>query len=386
METALETAMIQKPKIKSFLTIFPIDANTWGLRGGYDELSRLRLRNDQAIHIFGRMLPYLDGSLETEAVLARLADEGVDREDARRLLLRLEEASLLEDADACGLSERELDLYRDQITFFSRYGNLGGARYQAALRDSTVCVVGNGELASCLRRQLEYSGFGRVLPLSLDRSSAGHGGNGNDNGSAVKSESDWLAALESAAEAAGVLDPLPSLFFVPQESHDPVLLETMDAFSKRHHAAWMLLRILESNEGWVGPLFIPNETACYRSLEARFRANLAFFPEHQAFERHLRTEGRSSASCGGLRAFGELLASIAVVEAVKHVTGTRISSLASRFLTVNLLSWEIEAHDVLRLPRLGLETMNGPVPLGWKEMPHDATEAQRENELKARRG
>ena len=375
--------MIQKPKIKSFLTIYPIDANTWGIRGGHDELSRLRLRNDQAIRTFGKMLPYLNGSLEIDALMDRVEGEGVDREDARELLQRLEAASLLEDNDAWGLSAEELDCYRSQITFFSRYGTLGGAKYQAVLNNSTVCVIGKGELANSLRRQLERSGFGRVLSFALDRSADGRD---NGDGSQERSEAVWLEALEASAEAAGAMHPLPSLFFAPQESHDPVFLQAIDAFSKRHGAAWMLLQALESHEGWVGPLFIPGETACYRSLEARFRANLPFFPEHQAFEQYLWSEGKNSAACGGLHVFFEFLASIAVVEAIKHVTNIRIPYLAGRFVTVNLLSWEIETHEVLRLPRLGLETMTGPVPFAWKEMPRDVTEAQRENELRTRRG
>src|SRR5262249_28254667 len=111
-----------------------------------------------------------------------------------------------------------------------------------------------------------------------------------------------------------------SLIILAQESEDPELLDAMDDCSKRRGLSWLLVRALESHVGWVGPLFVPEQTACYRSLEARLHGNLSFFGEHQAFEQQLRAAHQPSAPCGGLHAFLDLLACAAVVEAIKVLT------------------------------------------------------------------
>jgi bacteriocin biosynthesis cyclodehydratase domain-containing protein len=144
----------------------------------------------------------------------------------------------------------------------------------------------------------------------------------------------------------------------------------MDACSKRRHVPWLLVRAMESHVGWVGPLFIPDQTACYRSLDARLRGNLSFFGEHQAFEQHLRDTHAASAPCGGLHAFLDLIASAAVVESIKFVCDLSVPHLAGRFITINLSNWDVEAHEVLRVPRVGLEGAE-PRLFAWKEMPHE---------------
>ena len=54
--------------------------------------------------------------------------------------------------------------------------------------------------------------------------------------------------------------------------------------------------------------------------------------------------------------FLELLGSLATTEVVKLLSQVRAPHLIGRFLTVDLWDWNIESHEVLRVP--GLE----PVP------------------------
>ena len=52
--------MIDKPRLKSFLTVYPLSSDTWALRGGSEELWRIKL-NDGAARTLGLLLSYLDG-------------------------------------------------------------------------------------------------------------------------------------------------------------------------------------------------------------------------------------------------------------------------------------------------------------------------------------
>ena len=117
------------------------------------------------------------------------------------------------------------------------------------------------------------------------------------------------------------------------------------------------MRSLDLKEGWVGPLFVPGETASYLSLEARLRANLPRYPEFLAFDAHVRAAGPPG-PLGGLRAAFDLLTGVAVIELIKFVTEIKVPQLLGQFLTVNFWTWETELHEVLRLPTLD----RGPAP------------------------
>lgn len=343
--------MLKKPTLKKFLTVFPISETTWGLRGGSDELWRLKLRDEEATNALA-LLGYLNGKYLVEEIIDEMASKGVEADEVSLLLQRMEDASLIEEADSFGLSEQQERDFHSQITFFSRYTSEGGAKYQARISASRVDIIGDGKLGRSLRRQLAEAGFGEIVLRDRD--------------------SVWIEEDDS----------LPALIFVAQQAEDPQLLEAVDRLSKLKKVPWMLVRSMESQVGWVGPLFIPDETACYRSLEARLRSNLEYFPEHQVFTNYLREKRTPAADCGGLHAFFELLSAVAVVEAIKFLANVTVPSLAGRFLTINLNNWDVETHEVLRVPPLGLEVTE-PRLFAWKEMPH--IESHEEGSIYSRR-
>jgi hypothetical protein len=282
------------------------------------------------------------------------------------VLEQLERAGLIEEADGAELSARELGAFREQIALFSRFTSQGGARYQKALRESRVALCGDGTLAGRLERQLAEAGIGTVVRLVAD----GVGGDG------AGGSGDGLTEVETRALDRGSIWPAreapPDLLIVSQQSYDPELLEAVDALSERRRLPWMLVRSLDLREGWVGPLFIPGETAGYPSLEARLRGNLPYYDEHLAFDRRVRASGEPVAGVGGLHAFFELLAGIAVIEAVKLLSGVRPPDLAGRFVTVDPWSWELELHEVLKVPWID-HGLGAPVtPYPWKVESGDA--------------
>lgn len=366
--------MIQKPKLKSFLTLFPIDKVTWGIQGGADELSRITLREPRAIQTFSALLPHLTGDETAETILTRLESEGIDRPAAQQLLEGLEGAKLIEEAEQEGIPPEAGRRHADQVAFFSRYGN--GSDYQSALAGAHVAVVGDNRLGRALVDRLDDAGIGRTTALSeaVDATRARLEARHNGSASGVV---EALALDRSAIWTAATEEDVPDLVIIAQDRHDPALLESLDTFSKRHTKPWMMVRALNPLEGWVGPLFVPDETACYLSLDARLKGNMSYFEEYQAFERYLKDRDQASSPCGGLHATFDLMASIAVVEAVKFISGFTIPILAGRFLTVDFESWDTEVHHVLRMPRLGLESPSTPLPFPWKEVPYGDTKTPR---------
>lgn len=370
--------MIQKPKLKTYLTVFPISATTWGLRGGSEELWRIKLRDESAIRTFSGLLPYLNGQHEVADILSKVGEQGLDAATAQKLLEHFESTSLIEEADSTELSAEDADRYEDQITFFSRFSSEGGAKFQQLLRQARVAVVGEGGLSRSIHRHLGEAGFGEVIAVRGGSPAERHAGNGNGASSPARGEATRVVALDREnVWPEGEAGELPQVFILPQEAHDPQLLEAMDALSKKRGVPWLLVRSMDPREGWVGPLFIPGETSSYVSLEARLRGNAPHFEEYQAFDNYLRSSGRPSPACGGLHTFHDMLSGIAVTEVIKFVTGISVPQLAGRFLTVDLMTWATELHDVLRIPRLEAEFYNRPRIFPWKEIPYGDKQTRR---------
>lgn len=358
--------MIQLPRLKTFLSVFPLTATTWGLRGGTDEVWRIKLTDERAFRAFSALLPYLNGQTAAEDILRSLESAGIHRGAAAAVLRQLEASSLIEEADANGLSDAELNRFEGQIRFFSRFTQQGGAKVQSILRGSRVALLADGALGESVYGRLAGAGFGEVTILSRQpaRTSAWVEG--------VTAPRPRTTILELTQKEIWPTDKpdLPHVLIVCQDAHDPLLLERVDTLSKRRLLPWLLVRNLDLQEGWVGPLFIPGETASYLSLEARLRANMPRFPEYEAFDGHVRATEPPPAF-GGLNATCDLLASIAVIELVKFVTEMKVPELLGKFLTINLWTWETELHEVLRLPALDRQEESSPSVFPWRVASHE---------------
>jgi bacteriocin biosynthesis cyclodehydratase domain-containing protein len=372
--------MIQKPRLKSFLTVYPLSSDTWALRGGAEELWRIKL-NEGGARTLGLLLSYLDGSHEREAILDGLESDGGNRDIAARLLDHLDAGSFLEEADSDALTPEQADRYRDQIMFFSRFSKEGGVQAQATLASARVGVVGDGRLARRLVRGLERSGIGEVIVLATDGKGARYdGGGARSNGDGARSAGgvvsyralDRMSIWPEDAE-----DEPPAWWVLAQEAHDPHLPAAFDKFSQLHNVPWLLVRLLDAHEGWVGPLFVPGETASFASLEGRLRGNLTFYEEYEALDKFLRENAAAARPVGGLHASYDVLAAIAVSEIVKLVTGAMVPHLAGRFITLSFLTWETQVHDVLRIPHLEPRSQQRPVLYAWKEPPYGDAKTRR---------
>jgi len=359
--------MIEKPRLKTFLTVFPITETVWGVRGGPEELWRLRL-DEVAVQAFCALLPYLNGQHKRNEIVEKIGTGGEDGAPALKILDCLETSGLIEDAEPHGLSGEELSHFADQLAFFSRFTCEGGSKYQSRLRASKVTVLSSGDLGHTVARQLGESGVGEVVLVWYRTPEAGRNGHSSVEGNPKEFSRLTAMAAPDGSPWPEDAEPLPNAFVFAEQAHSPAALEAMDAFSKRHRIPWLLVRSTDVHEGSVGPLFIPGETASYVSFEARLRSNMANHYEYAAFDRYVRSAEAATASAGGLRAGFELLASIAVVETVKFLTGIVPPRLAGRLLSFNIIDWESELHEVLRLPRLetpyGAEHQAFP----WKEV------------------
>ncbi|MCG8462172.1 MAG: hypothetical protein MI919_38300, partial [Holophagales bacterium] len=318
-------------------------------------------------------------------ILGEIGKMGLSEEIGEQMLERLEASSLIEEADPCGLTPEQLSDYAEQIKFFSRFTAEGGAKHQAELLDSRVALAGRGPLAESLSRQLAKSGIGRISYLPTtgsapETSGAGPNGSGDahpDSVGAASYASETLGLHPETVLAEDDLEPVPDLLVVGQTAHEPELLEAAHVFSMKHDVPWLLVRAIDQLEAWVGPLFVPRDTASYASFEARLRGNMVSFDEYVDFDRFLRSEDGRASDVGAPLAFYDVISGIAVVEILKTLTKISVPALASKFVSIDLISLETEMHEILRFPRIEDEAYSRPGVFPWKELPYDVPETRR---------
>ena len=115
---------------------------------------------------------------------------------------------------------------------------------------------------------------------------------------------------------------------------------------------WHFLPVaLKDLVGYVGPLVVPGETACYECLRARQNSHLDD-PELRRAGEAVAFEGQ--AATGFHPAMASILGDIAAMELVKFYSGWLVPRLAGSVVEVNLLATAMTARKVLRVPRCGV--------------------------------
>lgn len=106
--------------------------------------------------------------------------------------------------------------------------------------------------------------------------------------------------------------------------------------------------ILQNLIGYVGPLVVPGETACYECLRARQNSQMEDYRTRRAAE-EVAFEGQGVA--GFHPSMASVLGDIAAVELTKLYGDVLPSWKIGTLIEVNLLATRLEARKVLKIPR-----------------------------------
>jgi ribosomal protein S12 methylthiotransferase accessory factor len=175
-----------------------------------------------------------------------------------------------------------------------------------------------------------------------------------------------LAALGSArvrVRAIGEMDPGPTrtglrefgIVLVEEESADLEVvvsedylrgeLDVLNEAALRAGRPWLLVKPI-GREPWIGPLFVPGKTGCYRCLALRLSRNRPvqrfvtekdMLPEPVPLARAV-APGTVEAACR-----------LAAVEAAKFIAGAE-EGLQAKVLSLNVLTWNTTTHELLKHP------------------------------------
>ena len=323
-------------RIKRHYSIIAHSPDVVELRYGvWNPISHTLTDESKSGHLFS-LLSGLDGSLSASELAKR---EGVSREEVEALLDHLIQLGAVESGPS-----HALDHYLDNVV-----PTLGRSTDREPERLSSI-LIGDPLLTSEIRRYLELS-----LPqLEL---------------ATPQPEDDILSALwrNDASPLTNTLALqrlLPefeawrgSFLVVAMSVIQPLRLRLLNRICLELGVPW-IHAVLDGPFLFVGPVFIPHQTACYDCLETRVMMNLRESASYQQYKNAL-VEGRiRQATMPVEPVLGGLLASHTAFEAMNFLL-TQNAFTVGKVLAIYLPTMEFSFNEVLRVP--GCSTCSPPV-------------------------
>ena len=134
-----------------------------------------------------------------------------------------------------------------------------------------------------------------------------------------------------------------------QDSFEPEELTALNQATLRLGVPWSLV-CFDGYEGWVGPTFVPKETACFNCFQKRLFAGLAE-PKHLFADPGIKVHRVPSPWSTGPEAFAwvSLIASLFAFEITAAMNGRGFT--LNQLLIVHRLNLTFQRESLLRLPR-----------------------------------
>jgi bacteriocin biosynthesis cyclodehydratase domain-containing protein len=336
---------MERPKIRNYLDIVPMGRDRIQVRSS-ESMSVLRGQTVEGV--FKHLLPLLDGNNTVEEIIVKL-DEQASEDVVRGALDGLANSMIIEDAAVAGdeVITAERALYGRQLTFFA-VTNESGAELecQKALKEGSLLIVGDGDLARAIVGETALAGVGKIRALNLPNDISLRAVDELVSIEGIGAPLEDLKALEDAL----AFGP-QSMLAVALDRPEPSLVGPINDIAQRFNMP-LLLTQLNGTEAVVGPFVIPGKTACLLCHHLRTVRNLDFYEEYRAWERWTGTDGKNMrAAIGTLGSFTSVAAGLAATEIIRRISFFYEPELYGKFLTVNALTYEVISHQVVRLPR-----------------------------------
>lgn len=164
-----------------------------------------------------------------------------------------------------------------------------------------------------------------------------------------------LSAALFASFSSGQIDELmvkTDFFFADASAWNPKALELLNKYAIKHNKPWLHIGGVEEYQAKVGPLFLGDASGCYDCLISRIKSNHSYVPYFNAYEAHLRNQMKSSKpdTFIHIESYNAVISHYAYLEFTKFVQFWSIPSTWRKVLMVNMLTFESQSHDLLKVP------------------------------------
>ena len=214
------------------------------------------------------------------------------------------------------------------------------------LDEARIAIVGHGMLGKSVRALLTGMPCGSVTVLqssSVAQVGAAPGAGPNATGSTEPqprpgTSADWAEALSGC-----------DWVVAAQDCFEPEELAEINKAALTLSTPWSLV-CFDGYEGWVGPTFVPRQTACFSCFQTRLFAG-ASKPKHVFMNPRVKVHRVPSPWSAGPEtgAWVSLITSIFALEVISAMLGR--SFTFGEMLIVHRLNLTFQRETVLRLPR-----------------------------------
>ena len=207
------------------------------------------------------------------------------------------------------------------------------------ITEARIAIVGDGILGDAVQRFLLNMPCGFVTVV--ESSSVATSNRVRRPQRAVsrpKGDAEWIAAIHGH-----------DWIIAAQDAFEPEELLVLNKAALRHRMPWSLV-CFDGYEGWVGPTFVPGQTACFSCFRRRLYAGAAE-PKHVFADPAVKVHRVPSPCFAGpeANAWVSLIASMFALEIVAVMNGRGFT--INHILTVHRLNLTFQRESVLRLPR-----------------------------------
>ena len=164
-----------------------------------------------------------------------------------------------------------------------------------------------------------------------------------------------LGEIDSSGFLAALIDE--GITLVEEEAGDLQLvlvddylqaeLESINEAALASGKPWLLIKLV-GYQSWIGPVFMPGQTACWACMAQRMRANR----QVESFVlRHQGRQGSIKTSFAAMPSTMETAVNLAVTEVVKFIAQGNNPRLENQILVYDHIKMELEAHTIVKRPQ-----------------------------------
>lgn len=282
----------------------------------------------------------LDGSNTTESIIGTLIIKGYELDEINKILKWLNDKKFIKESEMSDygkLTQSEKKYFNKQIKLFGSFrpsdnGLLSisktGISSQVSLKESTIFIIGAGIASDLLINNLIKIGIGQVFLL--------------DSFNSIASKQSTIFHFYKEEELEKLLnDKKPNLLVYCSDNFDLEKCFKYNRISINGNIPFLPYRRTYLNVE-IGPLVLPNKTACYYCSDSRKKSASLYVDD---FEKNtiLKSSDRNLNFPLGI----EYL----TLEVLKTLSKIYTPSLKNKLFSFDLITGKTVLYPVFRLPR-----------------------------------
>ena len=260
-----------------------------------------------------RMMESLASGCSLNALVRNLAPDA-DPASVRAAVNNLRDEGVLEDAESHGLAE-DTPRFESLHTYLSGCG-IGPGQIARVRSGCRLAVVGTGAMADEVIKTLRSSGL----------------------------DAEQISTMELVTTT-----PQPSLCIAADEWSNDAGRSALNDHAIRYGLPWLNL-VATGHTAWIGPLFIPGQTACWQCFQSRLNSNRRYRLHPSGTDKKVQHTTIIQPAAPPPIFVQQIVAGLVTIEVLRFLFGHEPCQSIGRLITLSLTELTRNHETVLRLP------------------------------------